>query len=70
MPKTTKETMEISISRGATINMGNFESERVDISLTKAVDLNDLEAEYSKLLSWVESKRKQSVEDFVRKHKV
>lgn len=70
MPKTTKDTMEISISRGATINMGNFESERVDISLTKTIDSNDLEDEYLKLLSWVESKRKQAVGGIVRKNKV
>jgi hypothetical protein len=70
MAKTTKEIMEIFISRGATINMGNYESERVEVSLTKTIDSNDLEDEYSKLLSWVEGKRKQAVEGIVRKNKV
>lgn len=48
---------EIEYSKGYTINLGNFESERVDISVRATLDEgDDREESLAELVEWVESK--------------
>ena len=45
---------EITISRGCTINMGDFQSERIDVSMTAQVHTVDIEAATKELIELVE----------------
>ena len=47
----------IKVSRGRTINLGNYESERVDISVeipSKGILHSEVETAYEKAINWVE----------------
>lgn len=46
----------IKISRGETINLGNFESARLDISIEASCNEKDIEEKYEKLQNWVYEK--------------
>lgn len=56
---------KVRYSRGCTLNMGNYESERVDISLEREVEDSKkvIEDCYSKLESWVEDKLQAKVDE-------
>ena len=47
----------IKVSRGRTINLGNYESERIDISVeipSKGILHSEVETAYEKAIEWVE----------------
>jgi DNA polymerase III subunit gamma/tau len=48
--------IKIKVSRGETINLGNFESLRCDISIEAVCDKKDVEQTYNKLKTWTINK--------------
>lgn len=59
----TPDVKEITVSRGETVNLGNFNSYRVDISISARIapddDPNDV---YNQLMNWVESNLSNELE--------
>ena len=50
--------MKITYTKGRTINLGNFESLRVDIGIELDCEDGEQDATLSRLKGWVESKLK------------
>ena len=53
------EVIEMMVSRGKTINMGDYESERMDISITVRTDefsTDDLEREIENVKTYLDEK--------------
>ena len=48
--------IKIKVSRGETINLGNYESLRCDISIEAICDKKDVEQTYNKLKMWAINK--------------
>lgn len=46
----------IKISRGETVNLGNFESARLDVSIEASCDKKDIEKKYEELQNWAYNK--------------
>jgi hypothetical protein len=57
-----KEMLKITINCGKTINLGNYESARVDISITVPTTKDSLEDAYEFATSWVDNKMAEAVE--------
>jgi predicted metal-dependent hydrolase len=52
----------IKISRGRTVNLGNYESDRIDISVevpAKSMNNADVERTYQKTMAWIEERLQQ-----------
>lgn len=45
---------QITYARGATVNVGNFNSIRFDISVTVSIDADDADAKYEAARDWVD----------------
>lgn len=68
MPKTTtksvvpvngkelKPTVRLTVNRGATLNVGNYESERIDVSIEKVVLEEEVDFQFEKIMKWCEKK--------------
>lgn len=56
-----KGIKEITYTRGATMNRGNFNSERIDLSITVEVDARDPEAVYQQAREWVTARVAQDM---------
>lgn len=52
----------IKVSRGETINLGNFESARIDISIEASCDEKSIEEKHEELQNWVYDKINQERE--------
>ena len=57
----------VTYSRGATINQGNFNSSRFDVSVTVELDAEDIAAAvYDKAKAWVNDRIKAEVQQVVK----
>ena len=52
--KNHMEVTEITLSRGCTINMGDFQSERIDVSMTVQINNASVKASMDNLVTLVE----------------
>lgn len=53
---------KVRVSRGMTINLGNFESERIELSIEEECTVDEIESIYEKLLDSTECKLIDEVE--------
>lgn len=51
----------VSVSAGTTINMGNYESVKIQVSVTVPCDKDDLDSTYEFGVSWVDEKMKKAM---------
>lgn len=51
-----KGYVEITVSLGRTINLGNFESGRADVAIRTVCPAKEMEKEYGKLRDWCDEK--------------
>lgn len=56
---------EVFVHLSRTVNLGNFESMKVDVGLTLSCDKDDLEETYEECKSFVEQKVKDNVQEIV-----
>lgn len=57
------EMLKIELRCGKTVNLGNYESARVDIAITVPTTKADLEDAYEFAVQWVDVKMKEALED-------
>lgn len=50
------KSVVLKVGRGETINLGNFESSKIDIGLEVSCDEKDVEAKYEETANWVYDK--------------
>lgn len=62
------EPAKVSIAMGLTLNLGNFETARVDVSITVPCYREESDGAYSYARSWVEDRLQAEVDD-IRKNK-
>jgi hypothetical protein len=54
---------ELRYSRGATVNRGNFNNEKIEVAATVALDPGETEDEaFARLAKWVRAKVKEEIE--------
>lgn len=54
--------MKISVSIGRTINMGNYESARIDVSTEMECVVADMDATYAKAKAWCDERVTEELE--------
>ena len=54
--------MKVKYARGTTINLGNYESARVDVGLEAPATADSLEDMFELIHAWVEEKLEQEAE--------
>ena len=61
MPQTEQANATINVSSGITLNLGNYESLRIDVGITLPCKptKKEIEDTYSKCIEWVEEKLQQ-----------
>ena len=55
--------MRIKINKGATINMGNYESARIDVGIEMDTTKKELKDDYDWCLDWVNDHLNANVDD-------
>ena len=50
---------KVSYSKGRTVNLGNFESTRIDISIELECQESEIDATYERCHKWVDNKVRQ-----------
>jgi len=53
---------EVSVSRGATINLGNYQSARIDVSLRVPCDIKEADKAYDFACEWINGRVKREAE--------
>ena len=53
--------VKIGVNRSETINLGNFESSKIGISIELSCDEKEVETKYDELQKWIRSKMKKEI---------
>jgi hypothetical protein len=63
------DKITIKVSRGETINLGNFESARLDISIEASCNEKDVEKKYEELANWCYNKLEEERKMYEKEEK-